>query len=491
MYLPTPVYQIAQIRLLEQKSGIPSEQLMERAKAAAFKLLKEVWPQAQRILILCGPGNNGGDGYMLAHLAHEAGLHVTIWQVGDLPRSNGVAWQTRQACIAIGIPVLIYQPNLKFNADIIIDAIFGIGIRKPIAGEIALLIAKVNNSGIPVLALDCPSGLHADTGQSMAGTIIAHTTITFIGLKLGLLTGQGPHYAGRVSVADLDLPATLFALVTPIAETIAVTPQDFPPRLRDAHKGQFGHVLIIGGDHGMGGATGLAAMAAVRTGAGLVTVATRAMHITSLLSNCPEAMAYAIERPKDIIPLLAKASVIVIGPGLGRSAWGKALRKIVLASKLPLVVDADALYDLTPCKRPNWILTPHPGEAARLLNINIASIQEDRLSAGQKIQQYYGGVCILKGAGTLVVKEASTKVCTAGNPGMASGGMGDVLSGMIGSMIAQGMNLARAAEVSVLIHAMAGDQVAQQGERGMCASDVIAKLRGLVNPSVKSGCLQL
>lgn len=474
-------YQTEQIRSLEQRSNVSSEMLMERAGTAVFHALRQHWPKAKHVLILCGPGNNGGDGYVVARLAQQAGLEVTVWTISEQQHDASAAQQALQQCLAVGVQPVPYQENSKIAADVIVDALFGIGLSKPITGLADQLIRAVNMSGIPVLAVDVPSGLCADTGQCLGVAINARITLTFVGIKLGLVTGQGPQCAGQISVSDLDLPASVVKAAQPCATKIQIKRQDFLARPRDAHKGNFGHVLVVGGDHGMGGAVILAAKAALRSGAGLVTVATRAEHLASVLSVCPEVMCHALEKPRELLALLAKASVVVIGPGLGRGVWGKRLRKFVLASRLPLVVDADALYQLSKLKRDNWVLTPHPGEAARLLSKTSEVIQADRLAAVNALQRNYGGVSVLKGAGTLVAFNHKVQVCCAGNPGMASAGMGDVLSGVIGAFIAQGMTLSRAASLGVQIHAMAGDQAAYHGERGLCASDVIAQLRTLIN----------
>ena len=258
-----------------------------------------------------------------------------------------------------------------------------------------------------------------------------------------------------------------------------------PERVRVSHKGDFGRVLVIGGDYGMGGAVRLAAEATARIGAGLVAVATRAEHVMMLNCVRPEIMAHGIKNARGLNELLQWATVIIIGPGLGQSFWSKSLLAKVLREKeKPLVVDADALNLLAkkPRYKNNWVLTPHPGEAARLLQVNISAIQEDRVNAVIAIQKKYGGVCVLKGAGTLVATASAIKKCEAGNPGMASGGMGDVLSGVIGGLSAQSLSLEDAATYGVWLHAKAGDDAAKQGgERGMLALDLLPFLRKLVN----------
>lgn len=265
--------------------------------------------------------------------------------------------------------------------------------------------------------------------------------------------------------------------------------QFLPPRQRDAHKGHFGHVLIVGGDHGMPGAARMAGESALRTGAGLVTVATRPEHISAIIAGRPELMCHGVKKASDLEILFKRATTIVLGPGLGRSAWSKELFACVMQSSLPLVVDADALFWLAQFElsRENWVLTPHPGEAANLLQTKSQGIQENRLGALGMLQQQYGGVIVLKGAGTLVLgKSHQPHICPSGNPGMATGGMGDILSGIIAALIAQGIELEHAAQIGVSLHAQAGDHIAKKlGERGMLATDLLPYIRELVNPHEK------
>jgi hydroxyethylthiazole kinase-like uncharacterized protein yjeF len=257
------------------------------------------------------------------------------------------------------------------------------------------------------------------------------------------------------------------------------------PRAHAAHKGDFGHVLVVGGDQGMDGAVRLAATAALRTGAGLVSVVTRQEHVSQVNATRPELMCHGVQSPHELAPLIKKASVVVVGPGLGQSDWSRALLSAVLASALPLVVDADALNLLSQQKNvrcDHWVLTPHPGEASRLLNCSNADVQKDRLAAVTALQARFGGVCVLKGAGTLILgTDHKIYQCEEGNPGMASAGMGDVLAGIIGAWIAQGFSIDVAAQMGVAVHAAAGDRAATTGERGLLASDLIENLRALVN----------
>ncbi len=260
--------------------------------------------------------------------------------------------------------------------------------------------------------------------------------------------------------------------------------QYLKPRQQDSFKGSFGHVLVVGGDYGFSGAVRLAAEAALRVGAGLVSVATRSEHASSLNLMRSEMMCHGITHAKDLAPLLIKATVVVLGPGLGQSNWAKKILACVLKSKKLLIMDADALNLLAKkhINYVNWVLTPHPGEAARLLNTTTEAIQNDRLAAVLALQKKYGGVSVLKGSGTLIVAEdGKPALCGAGNPGMATAGMGDVLSGVIGGLVAQGISLFIAAKLGVLVHAEAGDLAKKEGERGMIASDLFPYLRRLVN----------
>ena len=312
--------------------------------------------------------------------------------------------------------------------------------------------------------------------------------MTFIGLKPGLYTSKGPEYCGEVVCDPLAVPANFFERVSPYAELLEWKSirHLFPRRARTAHKGDYGHVLVVGGDYGMGGAVRMAAEAALRVGAGLVSVATRPEHVSVVNCSCPEIMCHQLERDSDLDPLIKKATTIVAGPGLGKTDWSKALLKKILLTDHLKVLDADALNLLSeqPSQNDNWVLTPHPGEASRLLDVSSQAIQDDRFSAADDIQKRYGGVVVLKGVGTLVKgKDRLYKVCPAGNPGMATGGMGDILSGVIGGLMAQGLSLQDAAEAGVMIHSVAADRAAAEGgERGLLATDLMNYLRELVNP---------
>ena len=329
--------------------------------------------------------------------------------------------------------------------------------------------------------MDSPSGLNADTGNVMGCAVKADYTVTFIGLKQGLFTGQAADYCGEISYASLAVPESIFQEVLASAVRVVKTP--LPRRDRCSHKGNYGHVLIVGGDSGYSGAARLAGEAALRVGAGLVSIATRAEHAGLMNLNRPELMCHGVECAEQLSGLLEKVSVVVIGPGLGQSDWAKELFMATITAQKLLIIDADGLNLLarSPVKNPDWILTPHPGEAARLLSCSTTEIQQDRFAAVAAIQAKYKGIAILKGAGTLIATEDDCAVSTTGNPGMASGGMGDVLAGVIAGLLAQGLSLKNAAQQGVHIHGLAADLAADKdGERGLLASDLMPYLRRVV-----------
>ncbi len=488
--LPQPLYYAAQVRELDriaiEEQGIPGAILMARAGQAAFALLRQRWPKARSLGVLCGVGNNGGDGFIVARLAHEAGYAVRVWQVGNASRIQGDALMARQQLQAAGLTVEDFTAADFCTLDVLVDGLLGTGLNGEVRDGWRQAIDAVNqahDSDTGVLALDIPSGLHADTGRILGNAVQADACITFIGLKSGLFTGQGPAVCGALHFDDLAVPTAVYAQLNPIAYRLSWDQFTLPPRSPTAHKGDFGHVLVVGGDQGMSGAVQLAGEAALRTGAGLVSVATRAAHAATISAARPELMSHSVENTAALAPLLKRASALAVGPGLGQSEWGCNLFSVLLESALPMVVDADALNLLAaePTYRDNWILTPHPGEAARLLGQTVKQVQADRLAAGTALQKKYGGVVVLKGVGTVVVDAVGgVTICSEGNPGMASGGMGDVLTGVIASLLAQKSALAGAARQGVCLHAHAADMAAQDGQRGLLASDLFPGMRRLL-----------
>ncbi len=489
--LPLPLYHANQVRELDriaiEDMGIPGIFLMERAGKAAFNILKFCWPKARRIIVLCGTGNNGGDGYVLARLAHLAGYDVMVLQQGGTAKLKGDARTAFEAMRKVGLVAQVFTETKLRIVDVLVDGLLGTGLDREVSGKWQEVIEAVNRRTCPLLALDIPSGLHADTGSPLGVAVRADVTVTFIGLKQGLFTGAGLDYCGKVYFDDLQVPSNVYK---PVKTSVSRVDYDslktaFPKRSRTAHKGTFGHVLVIGGDEGMMGAVRMAAETAARVGAGLISVATRTSHAALVNLMRPEIMCYGVETAEQLKPLLDKVSVVAIGPGLGQSSWAVAMFEAIKALEKPLVVDADALNLLakTPFRFENSILTPHPGEAARLLKLSTPEIQMDRFAAICAMQRRFGGVCVLKGAGTLVAAaNEQIYVCTNGNPGMACGGMGDVLTGVIAGLLAQGFAPFDAATVGVCLHAKAGDHAALEGERGLLPSDLLPWLRRYANP---------
>ena len=488
--LPTRLYRAAQVRELDRIAiedlKIPGYTLMRRAGKASFDTLRARWPEARQLLVVVGTGNNGGDGYVIALLALQAGWRPQVYQLGDAARLRGDALQARTDYINAGGQVLEYAGDELAASELLVDAVFGTGLERDVEGAWKSAIDAINAHPAPTLAVDIPSGLHSDTGMPLGSAVQAACTISFIGLKQGLFTGAAADYCGEILFNDLAVPDAVYQELEPSAARIdeAHVSRWLPPRSRIGHKGRYGHVLVVGGDQGMSGAARLAGEAAARSGAGLVSVATHPAHASVLNLTCPVLMVRGVEHAQDLEPLLERCTVVAVGPGLGQSEWGRNLFASICTLDKPMVVDADALNVLVqePSQYDNWVLTPHPGEAARLLQTDAATIQKDRFKAAQMLQDRFGGVCVLKGAGTLIRSAQGTMICTAGNPGMASGGMGDVLTGLIAGLLAQGFNTKEAAELGVWLHASAADAAAGEGERGLLATDLFAPLRRLLNP---------
>jgi len=493
--LPERVCSAAQVRELErlaiEKLGVSDYELMCRAGVAALRVLMRRWPAASSIAIVCGAGNNAGDGLVVARLARAVGLSVSVLLVAPADRYKGAAAQAAEAYRAAGLSFAAFDANALGSADVIVDALLGTGLTRPVGGEFAAAIAAINAAGAPVLALDLPSGLDADTGWPNPVAVRATATLTFLALKQGLFLGAAPDYCGELELADLELPPELsHDMPAPMQRlTFDELKRALPRRSRTAHKGSSGKLLLVGGAPGMAGAIRLAAEAALRVGTGLVYVATHRDSVASVLAGRPEILCRSVDSVVELEEVIKQVDGIVVGPGLGRSAWAYRLWKQLVRADLPLVLDADGLNLLAaePMTRDGWVLTPHPGEAARLLQYDsIEPVQRDRAGSAREIARRYRAIAVLKGANTLVAgprEDAPLGVCDRGNPGMATGGTGDVLAGAIGGLLAQTGNLEQAARVGVLLHALAGDAAAKDGERGTVAGDLLPQLRAWANPS--------
>jgi hydroxyethylthiazole kinase-like uncharacterized protein yjeF len=488
--LPANIYSVAAVREMDRTTiedhGVPGYTLMTRAAAAAVAEARERFPDARRWQIICGAGNNGGDGYVMARLAARDGIAVSVLALVAPEALAGDAATAWGDFAAEGGVVMPWAGALDKQADLLVDGILGSGLEREVSGEFADAVAKINAHPAPVLALDIPTGIHGDTGQVLGTAVQADLTVTFVGLKPGLFLGDAPAHCGAIRLAELEIPDSCRDGIAPAYRCIddAQLARALKPRARGAHKGDFGHVMVIGGGEGMPGAVRLAGEAALRTGAGRVSIATHPSHAAILAATRPELMSHGVAGAADLELLLQKADVIAFGPGLGQSAWAQALYACVAESPLPAVWDADALNLLadSPGQAPDRVITPHPGEAATLLGTSTADVQADRAAALAALAEKYGGTVVLKGAGSLVSTESAPILCASGNPGMASPGMGDVLTGIIAGLLAQGLTLADAAAIGVEVHARAGDRAALGGERGMIASDLMAELRAVLNP---------
>jgi hydroxyethylthiazole kinase-like uncharacterized protein yjeF len=517
---PSALYRAEQVRELDRIAidacGIEGFALMQKAASAAFDELLGRWPQARHLLVFVGAGNNGGDGYVLAALARDHGLNSELITVGDHDRLKGDALRASELARQRGVPISQYdraalQGTGSYSADhtVVVDALLGTGLDRPVSNSFAAAIDTINDLPFPVLAIDIPSGLSSDSGSVLGEAVRAEVTVTFIGVKQGMLTGAGVDHTGVIVYNDLEIPPQVFdGANSPVPASRRIRLSQvcslLKPRQASANKSHFGHTVIVGGDYGYGGAVVMAAAGALRTGSGLVSVVTRSANRSGMLARQPEVMLAGTEDSEEyqhrVEDLLARASAIVVGPGLGKTDWSRKLLETVLQYQesrgIPLVVDADGLNLLADSAgadtsrvtaRNNWILTPHPGEAARLLACTNHEVNADRFAAVREVQACWGGVVLLKGAGSLICSGQTEgqviELCDAGNPGMASGGMGDVLSGVIGALVSQQLSLADSLRLAVCLHSEAADQVARErGPRGMAATDLLVAIQKLANP---------
>ena len=565
---PAKLYKAAQVRALDRIAidghALPGISLMKRAGEACVNALLARWPDAKSVCILCGKGNNAGDGFIMASLLANRNIDVCVLLAGPEPAPDtdaGMAWElcrsspARTLNVEIDVESNADKIETLLDADVLVDALLGTGLKGEVRENMARIIRQVNRLAaarqVPVLAVDIPSGLCADTGAIQGAAIKANITVTFIGRKLGCYTNNGPELCGEIVFDSLSVPDAVYAdfhagfhgekahetkpanlaTLTPSTSSTPSTPSTpsttstvtlldyqheasrLPTRHRNAHKGAHGHLLIIGGNEGMGGAALMAGEAALMSGAGLVTIATRASNVSAILARRPELMPKAVSKPADLEPLLAKAEVLVLGPGLGRDNWARRLFHFAMSKSaakpslkpsfrsgesLPMVLDADALHLLAAMKDAgklrsdlrNVLLTPHPGEAAHLLGRD--DIQDDRLAAVQELRQKYGATALLKGQGTLVacagsegdIESGELCLCPYGNPGMSAAGMGDVLSGVAGALMCQGLTQGEAARLGAVVHSKAADELTRrQGERGLLATELLPQIRQLLNPT--------
>lgn len=485
-----PLYRSDAVRAIEHAAfarGVDAFGLMAQAGEAAAALLRERWPEARRVGVLCGSGNNGGDGYVAALALHRAGLDVTL--VGSAEPRTPEARTAAAACRESGLQVRSLATALP-DVEVWIDGLFGIGLSRPPEDPEAALMAAVSAQGRPVLALDVPSGIDADRGHAPGAFLPATVTLCFVAAKPGLFTGRGREAAGDVRVEALGLDvaglATVAGIVGASARALRASALvgALPPRRIDSHKGHHGRVLCLGGDEGMSGALVLCAEGAARGGAGWVEALSRQGTVLALNVRRPEVMAAVMPAGDALAARFAAADVLAVGPGLGQGHWGRAVFDAALASGRPLVIDADALNLLAeePRAVPRAVLTPHPGEAARLLgHQSAAAVQADRFAAADELVARYRSAVVLKGSGTIVAAPGEvSRVIDAGHPGMASAGMGDALTGLVAALRSQGAPAFQAAWMGALAHAAAADSLCHR--RGLLAGDVLDALPSVLPP---------
>ncbi|MBL4607439.1 MAG: NAD(P)H-hydrate dehydratase [Pseudomonadales bacterium] len=497
--MPINLYRAEQTRELDryaiEELGVSSLLLMERAGMACFRQIEARWPNAKHITIFCGHGNNGGDGYVIAGLAKLAGVDVTVLQLGALEQMRGDAAFCQQRANRLGVTIdtILNSDDLSAqrahldNSDIVVDALLGTGISGAPRGLYKQAIDAINQCAANVLAVDTPSGLCVDTGYAEGVVVKAQLTLTFIACKQGLLTGSAANYTGTLLFDDLGVPQDVYLHQAPSSLRLDLVTllKCLPFRPAIAHKGDCGHVLVIGGAEGMGGAAVMAATAAARVGAGLVSIASPNENITLQAASQPELMCPSAKYEVDLRGLILRANALVIGPGLGESEWSILALTLALESGKPCVVDADAqnLFSESSSMQAHssCVLTPHPKEASRLLHCSTGEVQKDRFKAIGVMTKTFGATVVLKGSGTLISDGQQISLLSAGGPAMASGGMGDVLSGVIGGLMAQGCAALYAAQLGASLHAGAADRLAEaSGVRGVLATDLIPSIRQLM-----------
>ena len=499
LYTASETRKIDNLAIKEKE--ISGYSLMQMAAEFSLDVILREFSPVEELIIFCSKGKNSGDGFLLGSYAKEFGLDVTVVMSNSAKELKGVSHKAFKEMQDSKVKTITTKSVAKLKVSdkaVIVDALIGTGLKGNLRKNIKDSILALNKLGLksPVVSLDIPSGVNPDTGGINDICVYADITATFVAQKRGCFTSTGKKVSGEVIYSDLEIPKRIFSKVASSSCIVDYEKaiSEVVYREQDAHKGDFGHVLVIGGDRGMGGAGLLASKAAVHSGAGLTSLVTRPEHVTASLVSCPEVMAKGVNSGQDLEEFLTKPNVIAIGPGLGQSAWSEQMIQRVFweaeIRDVPVIMDADALNLLAKLKLSSnlpkkLILTPHPGEAARLLNTSVGVIESDRFSSAAKIQSKFNATVVLKGSGTIICHKSGGKqnwgICDSGNPGMASGGMGDVLTGVIAGLLAQGLTIKEAAEAGVDLHAKAADQSSLElGEAGLTSSDVIEELRYLL-----------
>ncbi len=488
--LPHFAYSAQQVKqneaLVAKQQGIEMYSLMHDAATAVFKCIYRHSADVRSVCIVAGGGNNAGDGYLTGKLALLAGLEVSLVAVKPAVNLSGDAALARDEFIAAGGEILDYdEQQMLPQCDVLVDALLGIGFSGALSEQYQKVIEKINLSNAVVYSVDLPSGLNATTGLVSSPTVLADHTVSFIALKQGLLTGNAKQVVGQLDFCGLQL-ADAFQQAVPSSVSYLpyeILQQSLPKRQTIGYKNSYGHVLIVAGNRGMAGAARLSAEACLRSGAGLVSVLTHSDNVSAVLQGRYELMVHGFTSHEQAQTLLNNVDVVVLGPGLGQDDWAQTLWQLCIKVNKPIVMDADGLNLLAQSKiRINQlVVTPHIGEAARLLGVNKNEIELTRFSTVQTIVSQYNAVCVLKGPGSLVSDVTRTNINRSGCVAMASAGMGDVLSGIIAAFIGQGMALYEATSLAVSLHGYAGECAAEHGARGMLASDLFPYIRKLID----------
>jgi len=491
-----------------QKAKVPGTTLMERAGTGVVTHLLQYCgsPKGKKIVVFCGKGNNGGDGLVVARLLQAKGALITVMLLAPYqelsPDAKTMYRRFKKKAKLSQILVLPNQENLQsvtHNAHILIDALLGTGLSSSVRDPYAMAIETINRSqACTTVAVDIPSGLDSETGAILGRAVKADLTVTFGYPKIGLYVGDAINQVGHIEVVDIGIPHEFIEELNPHTQLLTqeFIPSLIPPRPASSHKGTFGHTGIVAGSPGKAGAPALAALGALRVGTGLVTVATPQTVMPIVESKLLEVMTLAlpetrehlvgIEAGPDLLHFSQDKSALAFGPGIGiSSSTTDLLSELLPQLEAPCVLDADALNNLTshlavfPNMKQLPVLTPHPGEMARLLsNTSSKSINKDRIGTARSFASTHRVILVLKGANTVIANpQGHIAICPTGNPGMASAGMGDVLTGMIAGLLAQGLTAWDAARAGVYLHGLAGDIAASTiGEPGLIASDLIAAI---------------
>lgn len=473
-------------------AGVTADELMARAGARVWQSIKACWPEARSLTVCCGGGNNGGDGWVVAALAHQAGWSVQVVTTHDPTTLTQAAKAAFQAWSALAEqPGWVMASEVQLlTGEVVVDALLGTGFQGPVKPELVPLIDLINAYGAPVVSVDVPSGLSADTGVATGPCVNAQLTLTFVAQKRGLFTARAGRYTGRLVFCDLGVGSVIESVMAPDATLLSLDMMGWlPKRWPDTHKGQCGRVAIIGGSPGMMGAPIMAGLAALQAGSGWVTVMGSELVAQSATQACPALMSAVLDDQADERLPWTTSDAVAMGPGLGQEAWGLRWLQRLLKSAQPLVVDADGLNLIAKHRLSRlgagkpWILTPHPGEAARLLDVRIDEVEADRFAAARRLAEHHQAVVVLKGFGTLVAHpDGRAWVCPFGTPAMASPGMGDALTGIIVSLLGQGLEDWQAACLGVVVHALSGE-VAARHRRQITAPMLIEKITEVMSLS--------